>query len=211
MPTKKPIDKAKSAKKPKLTTQDEQFVDKVAKGVAASRAYVEVGHKSTKNNRKSAGDKLRKPHIQQALEERKAYFRSIADVEAKDIIGAQQEIAFASIEDALDESGRLDFNKARENGSAKLIKKIARQQTQYGENVTVEFYSRTDALSQLADMLGLKQAPRQNEADLKKTVDALREYLERFPDADREQAIDVFSKGRNVPREAIASQLGTIG
>lgn len=145
--------------------RDDKFVDLVAKGKAPSEAYVEAGFNKTKNASVLANRKLKQGKIQTLLDKRKAHFRSIADVEALDIIGAQAEIAFGSIEDALDNRGILDFAKAKKNGSAKLIKKISRSQTQYGESVVVEFYSRTDALGQLSDILGLKQAPKQNEAD----------------------------------------------
>lgn len=147
-----------------LNHKEQIFVDAVAKGVGHEQAAIKAGY-SPKSARTLATRLLKKVEIAEALQKRREYFRSIADVEAKDIIGAQAEIAFGSIEDALDESGRLDYPKAVKNGSAKLIKKISRQQTKYGETVAVEFYSRTDALGQLTDILGLKQQPRNNDAD----------------------------------------------
>lgn len=173
---------AKTEVKPKTAPRqkkspgrDDKFVDLVAKGKAPSEAYVEAGFNKTKNVSVNANQKLKQPKIQSLLEQRKAHFRSIADVEALDIIGAQAEIAFASIEDALDDQGILDFVKAKQNGSAKLIKKISRSQTQYGESIAVEFYSRTDALGQLTDILGLKQQPKANEADIE--LDRLRSIM----------------------------------
>jgi hypothetical protein len=149
-----------------LNARDEKFVDKVALGEPATKAYVDAGFKNTKNARINAKQKLTTPNIQSALEKRKAEYRAIADVEAKDIIGAQQEIAFASIEDALDDDGYINFPKAKQNGAAKLIKKISRTPNKYGEAVSVEFYSRSDALNQLADILGIKQQPKENETDI---------------------------------------------
>jgi hypothetical protein len=74
-------------------------------------------------------------------------------------------MAFASIEDSMDENGALDFAKAKKNGSAKLIKKITTQHTKNGTNTIVEFYPRTEALSQLSDILGIKQLPKTNDKD----------------------------------------------
>jgi hypothetical protein len=147
-----------------LTHKEQKFVDLVAKGVGHRDAAIKAGY-SARSAHTLAARLLNKVVICDALEKRREYFRSIANVEAKDIIGAQAEMAFASIEDALDDAGHLDFAKAKANGSAKLIKKISRQQTKYGETVAVEFYSRSDALGQLTDILGLKQMPKSNEAD----------------------------------------------
>lgn len=158
----------------KLTTKEQKFVDGVSKGIGHEKAAISAGY-SPKSARTLAARLLQKVEINTAIRKRREYFRSIADIEAKDIIGAQAEIAFASIEDALDDGGYLDFQKAKENGSAKLIKKISRTQNQFGENVAVEFYSRSEALGQLTDILGLKQMPRTNDTDLAtllKVIDA---------------------------------------
>lgn len=169
---------AKAAAERKPTPRDERFVDLVAKGMPATEAYKKAGFKATKNANTNAAQKLAKPSTQSLLEKRKAFYRSIADVEAAQIIGAQQEIAFASIEDALDDTGRLDFKKAKKNGSVRLIKKISRQHTQHGENVVVEFYSRTDALNQLADMLGLKQQPKPNTDETAQFMQLIKQQAE---------------------------------
>lgn len=155
----------------KLTAKEEKFVEAIALGKGTTEAALEAGY-SPKCPAEIGAENLTKPRIQTALEKRKAYYRSLADVKGKDIIGAYQEMAFASIEDALDDNGNLDFAKAKKNGSAKLIKKISRQQTKYGETVAVEFYSRTDALNQLTDVLGIKKQPglNPNDADVIATV-----------------------------------------
>ncbi|MBX3288361.1 MAG: terminase small subunit [Acidobacteria bacterium] len=193
-----------------IASRDEKFVDLVAKGTSPTEAYKKAGFKDTKNARINASQKLANPNTQALLEQRKEFYRSIADVEAAQIIGAQQEIAFGSIEDALDDTGRLDFEKAKKNGSVRLIKKISRQHTQHGENVVVEFYSRTDALNQLADMLGLKQQPRQNEADLKRIVEAIIETRRRHPEISAEEAVQIFAKGRGVSVEKVLEHLEAV-
>ncbi len=188
--------KKKPTGAPKTKTQEIKetaFVNAVAKGVPISKAYVDAGFKNTKNVRTNASQKLAQPHIHALLEKRKEEFREIANVEALHIIGAQQQIAFASIEDALDDNGNLDIRKAKENGSVALIKKISRQTTKYGENIAVEFYSRQDALGQLADFLGLKQAPKTNENDEK--AETLRKIAE-----DR-------AKSLNIPYEQVIANM----
>lgn len=147
----------------KLTQKEQKFVDGISKGLGNERAAIDAGY-SPKSARTLAARLLQKVAIHTAIQKRRDYFRSISDVEAQEIIGAQAEIAFASIEDALDDAGILDFQKAKENGSAKLIKKISRTQNQFGENVAVEFYSRAEALGQLTEILGLKQMPKANES-----------------------------------------------
>ena len=194
----------------KLTVKEQKFVDLVAKGTGKAEAAKQAGY-STRNAAVLASELQKKPNIVTALEERRAFFRSIADVEAKDIIGAQAEIAFATIEDALDDDGRLDFKKAKENGSTKLIKKISRQQTKYGETVAVEFYSRSDALGQLTDILGLKQNPRENADTLAKVLRSYSFWCERNPQAtavDKAEAIAIFAKGGNVDEKELAKQIG---
>lgn len=159
-----------------LTHKERKFVDLVSKGVSHQQAAKEAGY-SPRSAAVTASRLLKKANVGNALEERKAYYRSIADVQAKDIIGAQQEMAFASIEDALDDNGFLDFQKAKKTGAAKLIKKISRQQTKFGENVAVEFYSRSEALGQLTDILGLKQMPKANAATIVELAEQVKAEL----------------------------------
>lgn len=197
--------------------RDEKFADLIAKGVQPSEAYVKAGFRKTKNVSVLANHKLNSVTLTPLLEQRKAYFRSIADVEAAQIIGAQQEIAFASIEDALDNNGNLDFVKAKANGSVKLIKRISRQATKYGESVSVEFYSRTDALSQLADMLGLKQMPKTNLADaelvkLRNAIEAWAKKKGTTYETEVRLYLDNFSETvKPEIKDKLVSELGTVG
>jgi hypothetical protein len=155
-----------------LTPRQDKLVEYVAMGEEGQAAAIKAGY-SPKSAKAQASQQLNNPKLQKAIEERKQYYRSIADVEAKDVIGAYQEMAFASIEDSLNDKGDLDFKKAKKNGSAKLIKKITTQHTKSGVNTIVEFYPRTEALSQLSDILGIKQLPRDNEKDRTKAIEEL--------------------------------------
>jgi len=149
--------KPKSAKADRSQKRDERFVDLVAKGVSPTDAYKAAGF-TTHAGSASAGAnrKLKDDKLASLLEQRKAHFRAIADVDAIHIMGAWQEIAFSSIEDAFDDNGNFDFAKAKETGAIRNIKKISKQHTQNGESISVEFYGRDQALSQLTEILGLK-------------------------------------------------------
>ena len=153
-----------------LNVKQEKFVAAVSKGVGNQQAAIIAGY-SVRSAAALATRLLKNVKIAEALKERQEYYRSISNVEASEVIGAQKEIAFAAIEEALDDNGYLDFKKAKANGSAKLIKKLSRQHTKYGETVSVEFYSRSDALNQLADILGIKQQAKANEADIQSIAD----------------------------------------
>jgi hypothetical protein len=148
---------------------DERFVDLVAQGVPPGEAHRQSAGTTSSSANQTGFAKMNKPHISAAIEERKAFYRSLANVEAEHVIGALQEMAFSSIEDSLDERGNFDFQKAKENGALKLVKKITTRTGKRGEDgeptwkeTTVELYSRADALSQLAEVLGLKKAPQKN-------------------------------------------------
>src|SRR6185369_3149383 len=91
----------------KLTAKEQKFVDLVASGMNKAEAARKAGY-APKNAAVIASEALRKLNVSMALEERREYFRSIASIEAKDIIGAHVEIALTSIEEALDDDGRLD-------------------------------------------------------------------------------------------------------
>jgi hypothetical protein len=196
--------------KQNLSPKEQKFVDLVAKGYGHADAAKEAGY-SARSAGTLAARLLKRPEINDGIQARREYFRSIADVDAKDIIGAQVEIAFASIEDALDDKGNLDFAKAKQNGSAKLIKRISRSDTKYGENVSIEFYSRSDALGQLSEILGLKQMPRENATTLERVLRSYNLWVEKNPGAtneDKAEAITTFAKGGNIDERLLAQKVG---
>lgn len=66
-------------------------------------------------------------------------------------------------------------------------------------------------LDKFAKIAGIYQNPQKNKKDLELTIEAINSYLEKHPDHDKSEVIKAFAEGRNVPVEAIASQLGVIG
>lgn len=194
----------------KLNRQQQIFVDAVSLGKSHRDAAVEAGY-SLKSASVIASKLLNLGKVQTALQERQEYYRSISDVQPEEVIGAHKEMAFASIEDALDDNGRLDFAKAKANGSAKLIKKISRQQTKYGETVAVEFYSRTEALGQLTDILGLKQAPRDNSVSIESALKAFNIWSDKNPSTTIDAKLDAiraFATGGKVDERELARVAG---
>lgn len=194
-----------------LNDRDMRFVDGIAKGKSQAQAYRDAGFEADHTARTNAVTKVRSPAIQEAIAARRAEFRAMADVEAKEIIGAHTDIAFSSIEDLLDENGNLDLEKARENGSIRLIRKLTRQVTKNGANFSFELYSRTDALNQLTEILGLKQMPRENAESMTKVMNSYNLWLEKNPTAtteDKSEAIVQFAKGGNVDQRELAKRIG---
>lgn len=195
-----------------LNAKQQKFVDAVSNGVGHRDAALAAGY-SAKSAHALASRLLNNVKVRTALEERQEYYRSIANVESAEVIGAYKEMALASIEDALTDAGELDFVKAKLNGSAKLIKKISRQQTKYGETVAVEFYSRTDALNQLSDILGLKQMPRANNEIISEALKGYDLFLAQNPNASLDEKLDaikVFAAGGKVSEKDLRLAAGVI-
>jgi hypothetical protein len=128
---------------------------------------------------------LRDPAIKAAIEERVAS----VGVEPQAVLHAVRDIAFGSIEDAiriLDNQGNwtLDLQKAQQNGSIRLIKKVG-----YTRNGPyVEMYSALDALQLLGKQLGIFKEKHEIsgpgggpiEIDLSRLSDADLDELERI-------------------------------
>lgn len=154
----------------KLTKRQQKFVEAVAdpKVKSNTEAAKRAGY-SKRTAAQIAEENLRKPEIFEAIEKRKAKLAELAQVSVVQVLGATAEIAFASIEDALDDRGYIDIPKAKQNGSISLIKKITRNPTKYGEAVAIEFYPKDAAQARLGEYLGMKQQDRINEIDTQLT------------------------------------------
>lgn len=105
------------------------------------------------------------------IEKRKKLAVEFANVTPEMIIGATAMRAFASIDDAFDEEGNFDIQKARETGAIHLIKKL--EKTQHGWKV--EFYDAASAQDKLGNYLGMEIAPKENsdEASIMSGVKAI--------------------------------------
>jgi phage terminase small subunit len=169
-----------------LTIKEARFVENMANPATKSpgQAAKDAGY-SENSASTIANETLNKPYIIAAIDKRKAEAALHADITPEHVLGATALRAFATIDDAFDEYGYFDIAKARETGAIHLIKKIQRNQTQHGENVSVEFYSNESAQDRLGQYLGLEKQPGINPADLKSVAKIVADFRERIKrDAD---------------------------
>ena len=149
-----------------LTKKQEAFAEQIAlTNISARQAAIKAGF-SENCAGEIAYECLKKPHIQAYIEERKAECAKIANVTKAQIIGATVLRAFASIDNALDENGYFDIEKARETGAIHLVKSLSKTHSKYGTNTKVEFYSNEQAQDKLANYLGLEKAPQEDKTEI---------------------------------------------
>lgn len=183
--------------KPKLTKRQSKFVDAMVDPQTKSQTEAAKKAGYAKNRlRQTAHETVTKSYIQEAIKNRKAKLAQLAEVTEKEVMGATVEIAFASIEDALDDDGNLDFAKAKENGSVSLIKKITRNPTKYGETVSVEFYPKDAAQTRLGEYLGMKTQDKKNPQDIEAIARAVLGAIK-----DGEVADIIYTMRRQFPAD----------
>ena len=194
--------------KRKLTKRQAAFVKNAAdpKVKSNTEAAVKAGY-AKKNARITAAKNLTKSNIFKAIEKRKERLAELADVTEKQILGATAEIAFASIEDSLDDKGYLDYAKAKKNGSASLIKKLTRTPTKYGEVVSVEFYPKDSAQNRLGEYLGMKKADQKNDADVTEVAKRVAERLVKEHGWPEEQAQESVAARYDIPPATISNAI----
>ena len=111
-------------KKKKLTPQNEKFIKGISEGKNQTDSYQEAYPKPSRPAaRRAASRLLTNVDILQAIQKRKEHLAQMANVTEQQILGATAEIAFASMEDVLDDKGNFDFRKAVKTNAASLIKK----------------------------------------------------------------------------------------
>jgi phage terminase small subunit len=144
-------------KPPKTTLKQEKFIEGVVQHGNAAKAARDAGY-SPKTAKVIASENLTKPNVREHIERRKVAAMASAHIHTDVIVGSLVDIAMATLDDVLDSKGRFDIKKARANGSIHAVKRIT--PTQHG--VSVEMYSRLDAIAQARDNFGMKQEPRAN-------------------------------------------------
>lgn len=176
----------KTTKKPTPRKTPKSKVDKFVEAVAQDKsgvdAVLEAGWSQTrKAARVTASRLLSNANIAERVERRKAEAMRRAQIHTDVIVGSLAEIATSSLCDVLDENGEFDINKARENNTDHLIKKlkITKRTILGGEEESgiletkyeFEMYDRLNALNQLRDNFGMKQEPRPNsQAELESAI-----------------------------------------
>lgn len=117
-------------------------------------------------------DEERFRKLQDRIAERKRLALKFTDITPEMVLGATAMRAFGSVQDAFDEeTGEFSFPKAVESGAVHLIKKLKKRRDGSFE---VEFYSNETAQQQLANYLGMENAPKANDdvPQLKSAVEA---------------------------------------
>lgn len=195
-----------------LSIKEEKFVENMADPSATSpRKAAKAAGYSEKTSSQIANENLNKPYIIAAIEKRKAEVAQHANITPEQVLGATALRAFATIDDALDDNGNLDVEKARKTGAIHLIKKISRNQGKYGENVAVEFYSNESAQDKLGSYLGMDKMPAPNPAAVEKVFEAYNLWLADNPKASAKSKtlwINRFAKSGGVETEALAERAG---
>lgn len=171
----KKTDKPKPKPAKRLPTEPQQkFIDNVVAGKNHTDAYADAFPKSARSSAGSNAARLMKDDtISREITRRKEKAARNANITAAQVMGATAMIAFADIRDAHDADGYFDYKKAVKTGAVALIKKMTRKTTQFGEDVSVEFYSKKDALDRLGDYLGMRVAVAAPSDDLAKLKQAI--------------------------------------
>lgn len=175
----------------KLTLRQERFVEAIVDPETKnqSEAAIIAGFPDA-SARITASQMLSNPNILARIERRKAEMAEFANVHAGIVFGGTALRATATIDDALDEDGRFDIDKARETGVIHQIKRISRTPNKYGETVAIELYGKDAAQDKLGSYLGLEQMPRVNDQTIQALVDA---YVAKMIELgiDKDRAIEV--------------------
>lgn len=200
----------------KLRPAEQQFVDNIARGMNQTDAYRDAYPKASDTSAIAAASrKLSDVNIQAAITARKHEAAEQAGITPAMVIGGVNEIAFGSIADIpFTDYGTIDWEEARARGVDRLIKSIRITQTTTGVTTHYEMYSRLDALKELADYLGIKQKPRENDAEIEKVARSYNAWCRDHADATEEEKLHmlhVFAKGGSVPIEALESRVQDLG
>lgn len=188
--------------KKKPNSRHEKFALELSKGKNQTEAY-QLAYPSASYDtaRANAPLLLANTSIRELVQKRKDYAAKLAGIDAAQIQGAIVNIAFSSIEDAFNDEGYFDYQKAKATGALHLIKKINRTQTKFGENVSVEFHDKQAALVELGQYLGLRTKERESNDDIKAVAAQLADVILYFEstrptEADFELMITQMAKLR---------------
>lgn len=195
----------------RFSSRTERFIGKMADPSTKSQAEAarEAGY-SAKTAAQAASRMLTNVEIRAAVEKRKLEAADVSTIDPAAVIGLTVLRAMTTIDDCLDENGKFDTQKARHTGAIHLVKSLTRTMGKYGESVRFEMYSASEAQRELGEYLGIKNTPRENEDRLRRTVQALQNYLLDYPNADREKALRVFAHGSGFSVEELVKRLEAV-
>jgi hypothetical protein len=210
MPRRKKDEKGKDIP----TVREQLFAEGIARGKSQTQAAIDAGY-SPRSARTKASQKLAKGNIQPLIQERLSAVKADTN-EILSLFAQHLRADFGDFDsDCWNDDGTINWRNAKSRGLSRLIRKVRRKtipQKNGGEpiiEVEVELHDSQAAARSLADIAGLKQQPRENDADRrekKKYYEALvTRILERMAaegqDIDRETAV-----AKIVERDAAAVQ-----
>lgn len=203
--------------KQKLTVKQKRLIEELAKPKVKSikDAAIKAGYAdSTANTHVYA--MLENASFSAALEERKQRVIAHHEITPEEVLGSAVFQMRSSMADILNDEGSFDYEKARATGVIDLLKKHKetirvvknKNTTETIKTIEVELLTNQGARKEVAEYLGIKQLPRENEQNLKRTIAAIEHYMRDNPTADKEWVIKEFAQGRNVPIEQIYKHFG---
>jgi len=171
-----------------LTPREQLFVEGVAQGKSLTQAAKDAGY-SEDTAHVIGSENLQKPIIQLAINERIQGLKAETD-EIHRLLALQMRADMADFDGCFnEETGRLDWQEARRRGVSRLVKKFKTKRTpvrdkdgdlvDYEITTDFELYSAQEAAKVLADIHGLKQAPKANEADVERVRAEVKRLVEK--------------------------------
>ena len=157
----------------RLTIREQIFVEHAARGKSLTQAAVAAGY-SPHTARTTAAQNVSKRAIYRAIDQRIACVRAETD-EILATLSGQMRGNLADFADCWLENGDLDWQRAEDKGVARLVRDIVRK-PRWGPDgslrweVQLKLYSAQEASRILADIAGLRQAPRENDRDAQRRL-----------------------------------------
>lgn len=166
----------------KLTERERRFVEGRAQGKSVSQAALDAGY-SAKTAHQIGYENLKKPEICAAIEKAREELYAQTRVDAREAHGRLALSLRGDLADVLPDDPLLQ--KAREAGVSKLIKKLKRRPTKYGESIEIELYSAHEAVDRLADIEGWKKQAALNPEDAERRRQFWQQQIEKVKEKKR--------------------------
>lgn len=186
--------KAKPTEDEELSNADQIFAHAYVKSgfLKGSERYVEAGGEYTGPASMAGISVLRRPKV-------RAYIKQLqeeAGVEAKEVIAVLARQMRNSIEEFLDENGKVNMSLALRRGVMDQVKSLTFNDE--GGVKRLELYSSQGAAIALSRCLGIEQSPRKNDADVQReekrqVAEELVGYVQKELNCSREEAIERVS------------------
>ena len=186
--------------------RNELFVRLVMSGVAKKPASEQAGYKSL------SGAEIARIWNSARVQEYVRELRDKAEIRPIEVLKVLRDQMHADIGDLHDEEGRFDYQRAREYGFTKYIKRLRtkerklynRQGELEGVEIIcdVEIHDSQKAAAIIADITGMKTAPKLHPDDMKELRELTEQHIEKvmeFKGFDRrEQAVQYMVENQLV-------------